>query len=334
VAEDEAPGGQEGAPEGSVLGKAPEPLEPAERPDPTVPEPPTDRPVALRTYSPQETFLQKPFDQFTPSQLEEARALLLRLRWQVALRRVRRTRSTRRPGGQRPDLRASLRRSLRSGGELTRLSWRAPRRKPRPLVILGDISGSMDRYARLLIQFLYAVRRGRRDVEVFVFGTRLTRITPDLAHRDLDEAMRRVAGHVLDWSGGTRIGAVLHAFNRTWARRVLPHGAVTLIVSDGWDRGEADLLAAELARLQRRSFRLIWLSPLLGLPGYQPLTAGIEAALPYIDDFLPAHNLASLTDLAARLAHLEQRRPVRRSGDRGSKLKGTSFSALNLELSK
>jgi uncharacterized protein with von Willebrand factor type A (vWA) domain len=179
-------------------------------------------------------------------------------------------------------------------------------------VILGDVSGSMDRYTRLLVQFFYALRHGRRDVEVFVFGTRLTRITHDLDHHQVGEAMRQVSDRVLDWSGGTRIGEALGEFNRRWARRILGRSAITVIVSDGWDRGDPRVLVGEMEKLQRRSHRLVWLNPLLGLADYRPLTIGMEAALPYVDDFLPAHNVASLADLAERLAGLERRRPIRR----------------------
>ncbi|MCL6648351.1 MAG: VWA domain-containing protein [Chloroflexi bacterium] len=275
--------------------------------------PPREQVVPIRTYSAAERLRQKDFGHLTPAELEEARTLLQQLRWQVGRRRARRTHPAFGVGpGRGLHWRATVRTSLRAAGELTRLAWRVPKTKPRPLVILGDISGSMDRYTRLLLQFFYAVRRGRSEVEVFVFGTRLTRITRDLEHRNVEEAMRRVAAHILDWSGGTRIGAALRTFNRQWARRVLSRGAVTIVVSDGWDRGEAELLRTEIARLQRTSFRLIWLNPLLGDAQYQPLTVGMQTALPYVDDFLPAHNLASLTDLARRLSDLEQRRPLRR----------------------
>ena len=266
--------------------------------------------IPIRTYSRSEALRQKSFEQFTDSELEAAREILRRMRWQVGTRELRRMRIG--SSGRHLDLRSMVQHSLRSAGEILRLSWRIPKTKPRPLVILGDISGSMERYTRLLIQFFYATRRGRKDVEVFTFGTRLTRITRDLEYRNIDESLRRVAVHVVDWSGGTRIGSALKTFNRTWARRVLGRGCVTIIVSDGWDRGDIDLLRAEMTKLQRRSFRLIWANPLLGFEGYEPLTAGMEAALPFIDDFVPAHNVASLADLASRLSLLENRRPVRR----------------------
>lgn len=195
-----------------------------------------------------------------------------------------------------------------------RLARRAPKLKRRKLVLICDISGSMDRYTRLLLHFLHSMERSLDNVEVFVFGTRLTRITHALRTRDTDSAIAAVTDEVQDWSGGTRIGESLRTFNRRWARRVLGHGAIVLIISDGWDRGEPEVLAAEMARLQRSSYRLIWLNPLLGSPGYRPLTQGIQAALPYVDTFLPVHNLQSLEELAALLDEVQLSRPDRKQG--------------------
>jgi uncharacterized protein with von Willebrand factor type A (vWA) domain len=181
------------------------------------------------------------------------------------------------------------------------------------LIIIADISGSMERYTRLLLHFIYSLTTGLdQPVESFVFSTRLTRITRQLRDRNVDRALREVSAAVPDWSGGTRIGEALKAFNFDWGRRVLGQGAVVLLISDGWDRGDADLLRTEMARLQRTCRRLIWLNPLLGSPQYEPLTRGMQAALPYLDDFLPVHNLASLEDLARRLSALDQRPPARR----------------------
>jgi uncharacterized protein with von Willebrand factor type A (vWA) domain len=179
-------------------------------------------------------------------------------------------------------------------------------------VVLCDISGSMERYTQLLLHFLHAVESTVRRVEVFVFGTRLTRVTPALRRRDPDAALAAVAAQVKDWAGGTRIGETLRTFNRAWARRVLGHGAIVIVISDGWDRGNPDLLAVEMERLQRASYRLIWLNPLLGGESYQPLTQGIQAALPYVDDFLPVHNLESLEALAVLLNDIQDGRPSRK----------------------
>ena len=202
---------------------------------------------------------------------------------------------------------------MRTSGVPYSLLTLGPRRKPRPLVLLCDISGSMAPYTRMLLHFLHTLRHGVDRAEVFVFGTRLTRITHQLRARDVDQALAEVSRQVADWSGGTRIGESLRAFNTTWARRVLGQGAVVCIVSDGWDCGDPALLTAELAHLQRSSFRLIWLNPLLGISGYQPLTRGMAAALPFVDDFLPANNLTSLQALAYLLSGLDfNARPGRR----------------------
>jgi uncharacterized protein with von Willebrand factor type A (vWA) domain len=205
-------------------------------------------------------------------------------------------------------MRRTLRRSLRSEGEVFSWAYREQKTKPRPLVVIADISGSMERYTRLLLHFIYGMKSAlNQPMEAFVFSTRLTRITRPLQLRDLDLALKNVGQLVNDWAGGTRIGESLKTFNFDWGRRVLGRGAVVLIISDGWDRGDVELLAHEMARLQRNCHRLIWLNPLLGATGYEPLTRGIQAALPHIDDFLPVHNLASLEDLANLLENLDRR---------------------------
>jgi uncharacterized protein with von Willebrand factor type A (vWA) domain len=197
---------------------------------------------------------------------------------------------------------------------LETLDPRRQRRKirTRPLVVICDISGSMDRYARLLLRFVHALGQGLENTEVFVFGTRLTRITRELRRRDVDTALNQVVASVDDWSGGTRIGEAIKTFNFKWSRRVLRSGATVVVISDGWDRGDPDLLGREMARLQRSCRRLVWLNPLLGAPGYQPLTQGMRAALPYIDEFLPIHNLQSLEALADLLGRVEDQPPLRR----------------------
>jgi uncharacterized protein with von Willebrand factor type A (vWA) domain len=220
--------------------------------------------------------------------------------WELGRRLTRRQRPGRGPSF---DLRRSLRRNLRYGGEMIEWPRRSKKDKPRPLVVIADISGSMERYTRLLLHFVYGLSEGMQEmVEAFVFSTRLTRITRQLHNKDVEQAMRRVSQSVPDWSGGTRIGDALKRFNFDWGRRVLGRGAVVLIISDGWDRGDPAVLGQEVARLQRSCYRLIWLNPLLGSPRYEPLTRGIQAALPHIDDFLPVHNLASLEELANLLA--------------------------------
>jgi uncharacterized protein with von Willebrand factor type A (vWA) domain len=261
---------------------------------------------ATRTYSANESLRRKDFSELTAGEYAAIKALIAGLHWQLGDRRTRRQMPGR---GERLDLRRTLRQNLKYGGQVLEWAYREPKVKPRPLVLLADISGSMERYTRLLLHFVYSLSFGlSQPVEAFVFGTRLTRITRPLQHKDVELALREVSHSVRDWSGGTRIGEALKDFNFSWGRRVLGRGAVVLIISDGWDRGEPALLRREMARLQRTCYRLIWLNPLLGSPSYEPLTRGIQAALPYIDDFLPVHNLASLEDLAQRLATLDQRR--------------------------
>jgi len=256
------------------------------------------------TWSQTEQLREKDFARFTADELDQARELIAAIGYRMAWRRVRRLRSGQ---GQRIDARRMLRSAIRTGGEVLALPRLEPKLKQRPLVVLCDISGSMDRYSRVLIQFAYAVSQGLRSVESFVFGTRLTRITRLLEHRDIDEAVTAVGGGVLDWGGGTRIGEAVKTFNWEWGRRVLGRGAIVLLISDGWDRGDPELLARETARLQRTSYRLMWLNPLLGMPGYQPLTRGMQAALPFVDDFLPVHNLRSLEQLGERLGETLRR---------------------------
>lgn len=256
-----------------------------------------------QTYSNREVLRHKDFAQMTEEESAAVNELMSHLSWKISERRTRR----RQPGkGKLVDLRRTLRRSLREGGEILQWSYREPKRKPRPLVIIADISGSMERYTRVLLQFIYGMKSAlTQRVEAFVFSTRLTRITRPLQIRDLDLALKNVSDLVHDWSGGTRIGESLKTFNFEWGRRVLGHGAVVLIISDGWDRGEVELLDHEMARLKRNCHRVIWLNPLLGSANYEPLTRGIQAALPHIDHFLPVHNLSSLEDLANQLAELE-----------------------------
>ncbi len=259
-------------------------------------------------YSAEELLRRKDFEDLTWLETEQVKRLLQQAPWRIAERRTRRMRRAR---SGRVDLRRTARHSIRSSGELIRLLHRQPRLRRRPLVLLCDVSGSMERYSRLLLIFAHAVAR-REDVETFVFSTRLTRITRLLRRRDLDRALAEVTRSVHDFSGGTRIGQALAQFNRRWARRVLGHGAVVIVISDGWDRGDPELLAGELSRLRRMSHRLIWLNPLLGSEGYEPVTRGMTAALPHTDDFLAAHNVEALDELGELLAGLDKRRPARR----------------------
>jgi uncharacterized protein with von Willebrand factor type A (vWA) domain len=256
---------------------------------------------AIGAYSTVEVSRTKDFADFTPAELEAARRVLLRMPWQPGVRRTRRWQRALRGDIDMPRL---LRTNLMRGGELIDLPRRIRREAPRPIVLLADVSGSMDRYSRMLLAFASGLTRSARQVESFVFATRLTRVSRHVGASTGFGVVSRMVRELHDWGGGTRIGDALRTFNTTWARRVMRHGPVVLIVSDGWDRGDPELLARELARVRRRCSRLIWLNPLLGSAGYEPLTRGMQAALEHIDDFLPAHNLQSLEHLAARLQRI------------------------------
>ncbi len=260
-------------------------------------------------YSAIEMLRKKDFESFTWDEVQEAKKLMAAMRWNLGMRPTHRKRPERH--GSYPDMRRIVRRNLKYGAEMIELTWRETKRKPRPLVIICDISGSMSLYSRLLLHFIHTISNGLMNVETFVFGTRLTRISRQLKKRDVDDAVRDVSKSVEDWSGGTRIGDAMHFFNHRWAKRVLGRGAVVLIISDGWDRGDAGVLEVEMDRLQHSCHRLIWLNPLLGSPDYRPLTIGMKTALPYIDNFLPAHNLDSLISLGNLLSTIDDSRPVR-----------------------
>ena len=199
-------------------------------------------------------------------------------------------------------MRATVRRALRAGGEPVRRSFLEPSQKPRRVVLLCDVSGSMDPYARALLRFLHAAVVGRGRVEAFALGTRLTRLTRELSSRDPDAALASAATAVADWSGGTRLGEGLRVFNDTWGTRGMARGAVVVILSDGWDRGDPDALAEQMARLRRVAHRIVWVNPLKASPGYAPLARGMAAALPFVDDFVAGHSLAALESLAEVIA--------------------------------
>ena len=253
---------------------------------------------ALRTWSAAAVLASKDFAEFTPDEIAVARAALDRLTWNPGERRTRRWIRGR---GPRIDLRRALSNSVRTGGVIVKLPRRRRRVRRRPIVLLCDVSGSMERYSRMLLHFSHALGRRHVRVEVFVFSTTLTRITNELKTRGLDAAVAGAARAVPDWSGGTRIGDALKTLHQRWMRRVLHGGPVVLLISDGWDRGDPQLLRTQIARLQRSCHRLIWLNPLIGTTDYAPLTRGLQAALPFVDDFLPARTLTNLADLAVHL---------------------------------
>jgi uncharacterized protein with von Willebrand factor type A (vWA) domain len=241
--------------------------------------------------------------------MTRARIALEQLDW---LPGERRTRRWIRGRGPRIDLRRALMRSLRTGGEVITLPTRRRRSRPRPLVLLCDVSGSMERYSRMLLHFAHGLAHRRGRLEVFLFATGLTRITRQIRLRRLQVAVDAVSDIVPDWSGGTRIGPALRQFHQRWARRVLHQAPVVLLISDGWDRGDPHVLREQVARLQRSCHRLIWLNPLIGTVNYAPLTRGLQAALPYVDDFLAARTLSDLADLAVHLSAIAAHAPSRR----------------------
>src|SRR5215216_5082628 len=241
-------------------------------------------PDDVMLFSSRETLRRKDFSQCTAEEIAEARRIIEGFTWRLGTRKTRRR--VRAKHGKFIDPRATLRGSLRHGGIPLELRRQKRKIRTRPLVVICDISGSMDRYARLLLRFVHALGQGLENTQV--------------------------VSSVEDWSGGTRIGEAIKTFNYQWARRVLRSGATVVVISDGWDRGDPELLGREMARLQRSCRRLIWLNPLLGAPGYQPLTQGMRAAMPYIDEFLPIHNLQSLEALADLLSQVEDEPPVRR----------------------
>ncbi len=262
-------------------------------------EEPTPVPAA---WSETELLRSKDFAQYSETEMALAREMIARLARRGPTRSSRRTRPARRRGHA-PDLRRVVRASLRTGGEPIERRWRTKTVTQRPVVLVCDVSGSMAPYGRMLLQYLHACVAARRRVEAFAFGTRLTRITHELEGRDHDLALERAAAAVVDFAGGTRIGAALGQLNREHGRRI-GRGAVVVILSDGWDRGDPELLAAEMARLRRSAHRLVWLNPLAADPRYEPLTRGMQAAVPHTDWLLPGNSLASLEQLAVILEEL------------------------------
>ncbi len=260
----------------------------------------SDDPVIELRFSVSEVLRHKDFAAYDDAELAEAHRVMHRMRLTGARRRsLRLTPTTRRTS--RPDLRRTVRAALRTEGETLRRHYRTPATRHRRLVLLLDVSGSMEPYARALLRFVQAAVAGRRRVEAFALGTRLTRITRELGSRDPDIALRQAAGRVVDWSGGTRLGDGLRRFNDDWGIRGMARGAVVVIMSDGWDRGAPDELAEQMLRLSRVAHRVVWVNPLKVTPGYAPLARGMAAALPYVDRFVEGHSLDALEQLAAVL---------------------------------
>ncbi len=252
-------------------------------------------------YSAHEVLARKDFTASTPAELAETYRLIAALRARASLRPSRRLSPSRRSGA-RLDLRRTVRRAIRSGGEAVVLHRLVAGRRPRRVVLLVDVSGSMAGYARAMLRFAHAAVAGPARVETFTFGTRLTRVTRELSWRDPDKALERFSGAVDDMSGGTRLGASLRSFNDRWGSTGIARGAVVVIMSDGWDRGDPEEVAAEMARLSRLAYRIVWVNPLKATPGYAPLARGMAAAIPYVDEFVEGHSLDALERLVEVIA--------------------------------
>jgi uncharacterized protein with von Willebrand factor type A (vWA) domain len=256
--------------------------------------------IELR-FSAVEVLRHKDFAEYSDVELLESRQLMARLRFAGAPRRSRRRRRSREEVY--PDVRATVRAALSTGGEAVVRRYRAPSQRPRRLVLLLDVSGSMEPYARALIRFVHAAVAGRQRVEAFALGTRLTRLTRELSGRDPDRAVARAADQVIDWSGGTRLGDGLAQFNDLWGQRGLAHGAQVVILSDGWDRGDPEVLAEQMRRLHRIAHQVVWVNPLKVTPGYAPLARGMAAALPYVDAFVEGHSIEAMEQLTAVISN-------------------------------
>jgi uncharacterized protein with von Willebrand factor type A (vWA) domain len=257
-------------------------------------------PISVISYSDVDQLRHKDFSACSPEELEEIARLLREVRVQ-AVRRSRRMRRSKHHHG-RHDTRATVRRGLRSGGEVARIMHREPSQRPRRVVLLCDVSGSMEPYSRALLRFLHVAVAGRGQVEAFALGTRLTRLTRQLSLRDPDLALTQASERVLDWSGGTRLGEGIGTFNDRFGVPGMARGAIVVILSDGWDRGDPERLAREMDRLHRAAHRTIWVNPLKASDGYEPLARGMAAALPYVDQFVEGHSAASLDALVSVIA--------------------------------
>jgi len=257
--------------------------------------PDDDESITIR-YSAVETLRTKDFAAYSADELDEAQALMQKLRLVGSPRRSHRRRPSRR--GSHPDVRRTVRASLRTGGEPIERQWTAADERLRRLILLIDISGSMEPYARALLRFVQAAVAGRQKVEAFAIGTRLTRLTRELGSRDPDRALSLASERVQDWSGGTRLGDCLREFNDQWGVRGMARGSIVVVLSDGWDRGNPEVLAEQMQRLHRVSHQVVWVNPLKVSPGYAPLARGMAAALPFVDNFVEGHSLGAMEDLA------------------------------------
>ena len=262
----------------------------------------SDEPTITLRFSGVETLRDKDFASYTNDEMQQAQQFMQSLRVAGPPRPSLRMKPSR-ARGKRPDMRATVRASLAASGEPMRRHWVEKGDKPRRIVFLLDISGSMEPYARALVRFVHAGVAGRQRVEAFTLGTRLTRITRELSSKDPDRALRAAGENVRDWSGGTRLGETLRIFNHEWGVRGMARGAIVVVLSDGWDRGDPIVLAEQMERLHRVAFRIVWVNPLKVTPGYAPIARGLAAALPYVDDFVEGHSLDSLELLTKVINH-------------------------------
>jgi len=256
------------------------------------------------TYSRQERLRHKDFAEMTAEELERAKRMMAAMPASLGLRRTRRYQHGR---GRQVDMRRVMKDFIRKQGDITQLARHRRKDKPRPVVLLCDISGSMERYTRVLLHFMHSLASSLYQVESFLYSTHITRITRQIRQKDVDAALEDIGQTVLQWGGGTMTGECLRRFNWDWSRRVLGRGAVVMLITDGWDRGDIPLLHREMARLRLACKRLIWLNPLLDVPAYEPLTRGAQALLPYVHDFLPITNLANLEGIVQALQDLKRR---------------------------
>jgi uncharacterized protein len=291
-------GGRAPVPPASAAGDPPE-VKRSLRPLPGLGGPERKEQTLHRTgWSPAERLTRRDFADLSAEELAAVRRLIARMNWEPVVARSRRFTPARRGS---PDLRRTLRRRVKQEGPLVPLVYTARRPRPRPLIVLADVSGSMELYTEMLLCFIHAARRRLGRLEAFVFATRLTRVTREMRGASATAALARVVESVQDWSGGTRIGEALRTFNRRWSHRVLRGRPVALVISDGWDRGDPELLREEMARFSRSVHKLVWLNPLAGHEAYQPEVRGMRTVLPYVDQLLPAANLADLAEVVGLL---------------------------------
>ncbi|MBI2371917.1 MAG: VWA domain-containing protein [Deltaproteobacteria bacterium] len=256
----------------------------------------------VKAFSPDEVLAGKDFSHLDASEVQALRRIIAEIAKKIATKISRRWEGA--VHGKQVDMRRTMRRNIKYGGDILELARRRRKIRKNKIVMLCDVSGSMDCYTTFLIQFIYGLQNELKDVETFVFSTRLTRITPLLKRRQLDEALKQISEMVVHWSGGTRIGESLRNFNESHAPALVSSRSIILLISDGWDRGDIGMLEREMTNLKRRAYKVIWLNPLLGSPNYEPLCKGMQAALPHIDFFMPVHNLRSLAALGKTITAL------------------------------